>query len=301
MNETKRASGEAKLAAWAGLLAVSELPEIVATWLGRPPAAGIGLGKLVVVALLLVATAWRERLRPLAPFAATMLVFLLALRASSWLAAEPWWRELLAGTGGSFTLSYLGLYARDVAVALLVLGTLWLVRGRSREAIFLRRGDLGAAVEPVRWLGIRAGERWERFVWIFGGVAAVAVVAVMLPTLQPTPDELSRAAPLAPSALLLAAINAFDEEVYFRLALLATLPMAVGRGHAQAMNVVLFGLAHYLAGSPSGIPGFLMTGFLAWVMGKCMLETRGLLGPWLIHWLPDVVIFLAYAVLWFRG
>jgi len=72
----------------------------------------------------------------------------------------------------------------------------------------------------------------------------------------------------------------------------------VGRGQAQALNVVLFGLAHYLVGSPPGIPGALMTGFLAWLMGKCVLETRGLLGAWVIHFLPDVVIFATYALLW---
>ena len=64
---------------------------------------------------------------------------------------------------------------------------------------------------------------------------------------------------------------------------------------------MLFGIAHWLYGSPSGLAGFLMTGFLAWVMGKAMLETRGLAWPWLIHFLPDVVIFAGYAVAWFRG
>ncbi len=41
-----------------------------------------------------------------------------------------------------------------------------------------------------------------------------------------------------------------------------------------------------------------MTGFLAWILGKSMLETRGLLWPWFIHFVPDVVIFASYAVLW---
>ncbi len=47
--------------------------------------------------------------------------------------------------------------------------------------------------------------------------------------------------------------------------------------------------------------GFLMTGFLAWVLGKAMLETKGFFWPWLIHFLPDVVIFYAYAIAWVRG
>jgi hypothetical protein len=41
-----------------------------------------------------------------------------------------------------------------------------------------------------------------------------------------------------------------------------------------------------------------MTGFLAFLLGKSMLETRGLAWPWFIHFVPDVVIFASYAVLW---
>ena len=57
-----------------------------------------------------------------------------------------------------------------------------------------------------------------------------------------------------------------------------------------------FGLAHYLYGSPSGVIGFLMTGFLAWLLGKSMLETRGLFWAWFIHFLADVIIFASYAI-----
>jgi len=59
-----------------------------------------------------------------------------------------------------------------------------------------------------------------------------------------------------------------------------------------------FYLAHYLYGSPHGVTGFLMTGFLAFLLGKSMLETKGFLWPWLIHFLPDVVIFFSYAYVW---
>jgi hypothetical protein len=39
-----------------------------------------------------------------------------------------------------------------------------------------------------------------------------------------------------------------------------------------------------------------MTGFLAFLLGKSMLETRGLTWPWFIHFLPDTVIFFSYTV-----
>jgi len=291
---------ERQVVAWTALLAVSDLPQIVFHHLDAEPPAWLGAAKLAVPALVWAASWARRELAPLRPFAAVMTVFLAALRASAALGAAPGWRALWAGAERSFTFGFLELYARDVGVALAVAIALWWVSGRSRRAAFLCRGDLGAAVEPIRWLGIRAGERWSRFVWIFGGVAAVAVAAVALPSLRPTAGELGRAAPLLPAGLVFAAINALDEEIYFRLALLATLPAAVGRGQAQAMNVVLFGLAHYLAGAPAGIPGALMTGFLAFLMGRAVLETRGLLGAWIIHVLPDAVIFATYAIAWVR-
>jgi membrane protease YdiL (CAAX protease family) len=64
------------------------------------------------------------------------------------------------------------------------------------------------------------------------------------------------------------------------------------------INVAFFGLAHWLAGSPGGILGFAMTGFLAFLLGKAMLETKGFLWSWIIHFFPDVVIFFSYALVW---
>ena len=110
--------------------------------------------------------------------------------------------------------------------------------------------------------------------------------------------EARRAVSLLPAVLLFAAVNAFTEEVYFRASFLSTLHEVIGRGHTLLISSVFFGLAHYLYGSPPGIPGALMTGFLAWLLGKAMLETGGLGWPWLIHFAPDVVVFASYAILW---
>jgi hypothetical protein len=34
--------------------------------------------------------------------------------------------------------------------------------------------------------------------------------------------------------------------------------------------------------------------------GKSMVETKGFLWPWLIHFLPDVMIFISYAMIWIK-
>jgi hypothetical protein len=53
-----------------------------------------------------------------------------------------------------------------------------------------------------------------------------------------------------------------------------------------------------MVGSPPGVPGIILTGFLAFLLAKSMLETRGMLWAWIMHFVPDVFIFLSYALLW---
>jgi len=165
----------------------------------------------------------------------------------------------------------------------------------------LVKGELGAPIEPVRWLGIRKGESWRQFGWIFAFVAGLCVSIPVLLSLHPSPGALSRAAPLLPAVFLFAAVNAFNEEVYFRSSFLTTLKDILGKNQTLMISSVFFGMAHYLYGSPPGVIGFLMTGFLAWLLGKSMLETRGFFWPWLIHFVPDVAVFASYAISWVRG
>jgi len=284
-------------AAWSVLIVFSDLPDIlwshaagvVPPWLPWAKAAALAAG-------LIACLGWRA-LRPLLPFALVMLAFELALRASAALQATPSWRATFAGDAASFTRGYFGLFLPDLGVAAAVLAVLWWIK-RRRSDFFLVRGDLGAPIEPVRWLGIRSGESWRRFAWIFAAVAGLGVAIPTFLSLRVAPGALLRAAPLLPAAVAFAAVNAFTEEVYFRASLLATLPEVVGRRQAQLMNVALFGLAHWLYGSPPGLIGAAMTGFLAFLLGKAMLETRGLVWPWFIHFVPDVVIFASYAIVW---
>lgn len=284
------------VSAWTAVLLVSDLPDIV--W---NAISGHILGwslwiKVAAPCVLLVACLVWKGLRPLWQFACVMLVLWLAFAGSTWVGDTPWWQSRFGGPQVSFAAGYLGLYFRDCGVALAVGAALWLIK-RRRDEFFLVKGDLRAPIEPVRWLGIRRGESWRTFGWIF---AVAAGACVMIPTVLSMPLSsavLLRAAPLLPAGILFSAINAFNEEIYFRASLLSTLPGVVGRRHAMLLTVTLFGLAHWLYGSPAGLVGFLMTGFLAWLLAKSMLETRGLLWPWFIHFVPDTVVFASYAIL----
>lgn len=253
--------------------------------------------KLVYLALLLgLCFVWRS-LRPLWPFAFVMLVFFTALSGSEWLKNLAWWKSLISDGQPSFALTYLRPYLRDIGVTLLVIGALLIVK-KKRTEFFLVKGRLDAPVEPIRWLGIRTGESWKNFSWIFAICAALGVAVPTLLALHLSPETFAKVIPLFPAVLFYAAINAFCEELYFRATFLSTLTGVIGKNHTLLLNAVFFGLAHWLYGSPPGLAGFAMTGFLAWLIGRSMLETGGFLWPWLIHFLPDVVIFSSYAVLW---
>lgn len=286
-------------AVWALILLISDLPDVVIHGLGVPIPGWILWAKIAVLAAFLGLCLLLRRLRPLWRLGLVMLVFYLALAGTGRIRDTAWWRGGFGAADVSFTFGYLGIFLLDSAVALSVIGALWAVMGQ-RSRFFLARGQLDAAIRPVRWLGIKPGESWRTFGWIFAAVAGVGVAVPTFLGLRPTASVLLAATPLLPAVLLFAAVNAFNEEVYFRLSLLATLEEVIGARQALLVNVVLFGLAHYLYGSPPGVVGFLMTGFLAWLLGKAILETRGLAWAWFIHFVPDVVIFLSYALAWVR-
>jgi len=286
--------------AWGMILLVSNLPDaLFKAFVGSVPGS-LSWAKVGLLATGLVACFLWKRLRALRPFAFVFLVFFLALELTGLARKTAWWSGHFGGGGHvSFALGYAGIFLLDTGVALAVIAALWVVK-RRRSAFFLVKGDLAAPIGPVRWLGIRQGESWRTFGWIFAVIAALAVAVPTLLSASLAPGAVGRAIGLIPAVLLFAAVNAFNEEIYFRASLLATLVDVVGRGHALMIAAVFFGMAHYLYGSPPGVVGFLMTAFLGWLLGKSMLETKGILWPWFIHFLSDVVVFLFYAVTFVR-
>jgi membrane protease YdiL (CAAX protease family) len=288
------------LSAWLSILLVSDLPDVICQAVFGQVPGWLFYGKVGFLVLFFgLCCLWRS-IRLLRPYAFVMLVFFAALTISEWVRNSTWWAGLISDTTPSFALAYLRPYVRDIGVTLVVIAALWMVK-RRRSEFFLVKGQLDAPIEPIRWLGIRQGESWRTFGWIFALVAAFCVAIPTLLVMKPTSDVLLRAAAWLPAVLLFAAINAFNEELYFRATLLSTLPQVIGKNHTLLINAAFFGLAHYLYGSPPGIVGFLMTGFLGWLLGRSMLETKGFLWAWIIHFLPDVVIFFSYAVAWVQN
>jgi membrane protease YdiL (CAAX protease family) len=162
--------------------------------------------------------------------------------------------------------------------------------GLKRADFFLIKGDIDAPVEPSRLLGMKKPEPWTRIGTIFAIVFAVFTLIFLfgswgIPS-SPTFDLVT----IMPLAVIIATMNAFNEEFTLRAAPLSVLWEKIGKQQALLITTVYFGLGHFY-GVPNGVLGILLSGFLGWFLGKSLLETRGFFWAWLIHFLPDVFIF----------
>jgi len=284
------------ITAWVAMLTVSDLPDMLVTWLGVPVPSWMFWAKAAFLAIFLGLTRISKTIRPLWQYALALLTLFLALGLTSLVRGMAWFQSHFNYRGVPYFTGFAAVMTLDILVALAVIAVLWFMK-RDRKAFFLVKGRMDAPIEPIRWLGIKAGGSWKSAGWIFAGAAAVAVFVPTFLGIAPSKAIFLRALPLFPAAVLFAAVNAFTEEAYFRCSILSTLHDVIGKTHTLLITLVFFGLAHWLYGSPAGPAGFMMTGFLAWVMGRSMLETKGIAWPWIIHFAPDVVIFFSYALL----
>lgn len=281
-------------------MVVSDLPDVILTWLHLEVPPWIFWAKAGFLAVFLGLTLLVKAIRPLWQYAAIFLTLFLALGLTNLVRSTDWFQGHFNYPGVSFLTGYMAIFILDICVALAVLAVLWLMK-RDRQAFFFVRGQMDAPIEPVRWLGIKPGESWKVFGWIFAIAAGLLVAIPTILGIAPPGEIFRKALPLLPVALLLAAVNAFTEEAYYRCSLLSTLHEQVGSNQALLLTVIFFGLGHWLYGSPPGLLGAAMVSFLAWLLGKAMLETKGFLWPWFIHFVSDVVVFFSYALLFVQS
>jgi membrane protease YdiL (CAAX protease family) len=174
----------------------------------------------------------------------------------------------------------------------LVIAVLFLIGAKRRE-IFLTVGNLSALVGDEKTTTKRRRLSWS----VLGPVVAILLGGLFFAFLvSQTPagfSNISAIIPWIPLILLSAAMNAFGEEVTFRAATLGTLLPAVGPRHALWMTSLWFGLGHYYGDFPSGPAGLVQSGLLALLMGKAILDTRGLDWSWIVHMTIDTAIYIS--------
>jgi hypothetical protein len=201
---------------------------------------------------------------------------------TTWESQTPW------------AVSALATHLLRLSPALIILVGL-LLSGLRRPDLFLVKGTIDAPVEPSRLLGMKKPEPWTRTGSIFAVVFTVVTFIFLMLSTRPAADAFVNVLPLIPVAVLIAAMNAFNEEFTLRAAPLSVLLSTLGKQQALMITTVYFGLGHFY-GVPNGVLGVLLSGFLGWFLGKSLLETKGFFWAWLIHFLPDVIIFTFYAM-----
>jgi hypothetical protein len=275
--------------AWAIMLCVSVLPNALLHELGGGSPAWLVWVKIGLLAVLAgIATFWVP-LRPLRNYLLILLAIFAGEELVSLLTASALWQGWSGGPGASFARSMLGTQLGRLIVALWMIGVL-LALGYRRRDFYLVRGRLDAPIAPVRWLGFPKPDPWTRF----GGQLSVYIGLGLLVFLvafgRPSWPSFVQAAPIFPAVLLFAAMNAFNEEMTYRAPMLAGLESVIGPRHALWNAALFFCIGHYF-GVPYGVIGVVMSTLLGWILGKAMLETRGLFWAWFIHFVQDVLIF----------
>jgi membrane protease YdiL (CAAX protease family) len=282
------------LAAGIVTLLVSDLPNIIWHWF-QPEPGWLYWAKVAVLTAFLMVCLAVKSLRPLWKFALIFLAFFLANWFSDQIGMTTLWQKWFGSEKTPYAAFWWGKQLIQVIFTLLLLVVTWLLL-RRRQAFFLDIGQVNAELEPVPWLGIRKGQRWTKFGWIFAGIYAAGATLFVVLAYGKFLHDFGRIIPLLPLAVIFAAINAFTEEFTYRAPLLGATHEMVGRQPALVINAIFFGFAHYLYGTPNGIPGLLMTTFVGYLFGKSMLETRGSFWALFTHMLADIPIFVLYAL-----
>lgn len=195
----------------------------------------------------------------------------------SWSNQAPW------------VLSNMALHLLRLMPALVIMAFL-LLSGMRREDFFLAKGRIDAPAEPSRLIGMKRPQPWTRIGTIFVIVFGIGTFLSLLLSSHPSMSTFMQALPLIPVAILIATINAFNEEFTLRAAPLSTLCPAIGGQNSLWITTVFFGLGHFY-GVPSGVLGVILSSFLGWFLGKSLLETKGFFWAWLSHFCSDIFIF----------
>lgn len=98
---------------------------------------------------------------------------------------------------------------------------------------------------------------------------------------------------LLPLVLLFAFTNAWTEEILSRFVIVGGLSGKLPPVSVCWISAVIFGLPHFFSG---GILSVMVSGLLGWLLGKSVIETQSLGWALLIHFLLDIIVFGAGAM-----
>ncbi len=277
---------------WITTLLISSLPNIIWQEFFGPPGIWLLWSKLILLGLLLALSLFWKTARPFRSYFLLVLILFLAEEGMSRIGNTHWWQSWFPLSAG-FTISMFGSQLRRLVVAMIMLGSLFLIYRQTQRFYFIP-GKLNAPAGKEGPI-IDEGTPWNKLGWILSLCITLGTLTFLWLNGRPSLQSLVAVLPMLPSVLILAALNAFNEELSYRAAFLAPLVPVTGKTHAILLTATTFGLAHFY-GVPYGIIGVIMSFVLGYLLSKSMVETRGFFWAWLIHFLQDTAIFTFIAI-----
>lgn len=136
-----------------------------------------------------------------------------------------------------------------------------------------------------------AGGRWERDGWYFAAIMTAIIAVVTYFQFAPGGFEFHWSGILM--VIPLAAMNAFTEEVIFRLPYVTMgANDTKSRTYGLVFGSLVFGIMHYGGVAPNGLTGAILSALTGFILAKSIQETRGFFWAFTIHFALDLPIFL---------
>lgn len=198
--------------------------------------------------------------------------------------------------------SFIGQFGGSILlklVAAVLVVIMLIVLFANRKSAYLAMGNLNVKAERIGWLGIEG----DKISW--GKLALISAVLISMGTFLGTVvtvtgftfvRNLDSWLSLLPYILLFALGNSLFEGIIYRNTVVSSLSGIFEKKDIVMLGAIFFGIAHYF-GAPGGPLGVAMSTALGWYLCQSMVETKGLLSSWLIHFFQDVVIFSAVILL----
>ena len=277
---------------WITTLLLSSLPNILWQEIFGPPNKWLLWSKIILLVIFLAITFFWKTGKPLRIYFLIILALFLLEETFGRLGQSQWYRTWFPDSA-PFSTEMLGIQLRRLSVAIIMTLILYIIY-RHPGKFFLTFGEYQApAAKEI--IVIKKDTTWNKLGWILSVCITGGTLLFLFLAGRPALGTLLAVLPLLPVILLLAAMNAFSEELNYRAALLAPLAPAVGKTHSILLTATFFGLGHFY-GVPYGIIGVIMAFVLGYLLSKSMLETRGFFWPWFIHFLQDIAIFSFMAI-----
>ena len=278
--------------AWITTLLISRLPEIVLREIFGVDVPWMPWAVVGVSATLWVASRFVAALRPLDRYYVVMTVLAVMIAIIPAVFRSAAWQAISSPTGHPIIV----LLAERMFLALLALGMIGVVvlLGTHPRDAYLGPGDIRAPTTS-RKPGSTELLHWSTFGPIMLVFLAVVTAWAAGPLLRGGVD-VTAALPYLVLAAIAALLNAFWEEVAYRAAPLSQLQRAIAPSMGVLILAAWFGLGHYYGGIPSGAYGAALTGVVALLFGRAMIETGGLAWPLALHFVGDFVIYAFLAL-----